>query len=367
MSRAKTDKLFFVSVFILVVVGFFIFLSASMGLWTREGIDAGSLAFKQILIGIVGGTIACMVTSRIPYKIWRKYSPFLFIAGILVTLLVFVPGISFEHGGAKRWIYIGRFTFQPSEFLKLGFVVYFAALLSGHVKNGISSWTRSILPFFVLAAISGLILVKQPDIDTLAVICFSGIAMLVAAGARWRHIGIIILIGLISLAGVFYSKPYIKERIFTFLDPSRDPHGAGYQIQQSLIAIGSGGWFGRGFGQSIQKFGALPEPVGDSIFSVAAEEFGFVGSVTLIFIFIFFLIRGLKIAARAPDSFGRLLSVGIVILIVSQSFINIAAMLGILPLSGLPLLFVSHGGTALLATLAEIGIVFNVSKYGARV
>ncbi len=158
-------------------------------------------------------------------------------------------------------------------------------------------------------------------------------------------------------------RPYIMERIKTFMDPGSDPQGSGYQINQSLIAIGSGGWVGRGYGQSIQKFEYLPEPIGDSIFAVYAEEFGFIGSFLLILILAFFTFRGFKIATQSSDLFGMLLVVGFMTLIVAQAFLNIAAMAGIAPLSGLPLPFISHGGTALMATLAIMGIVLNVSKY----
>lgn len=366
MSRARTDKLFFISVAVLVATGFLVFLSASMGLWNRAGIDPTSIAIKQILIGLVGGIAVCNFTSRVDYKLWRKWSPLLFLGSILLTLLVFIPGVGLDHGGARRWILLGPLSFQPSEFLKISFIIYLAALLS-KFRGGARSWTESLVPFAILSGIVGVVLVLQPDIDTFAVICFSGLAMLIVAGARWRHVALIILIGLIGIGALFYVKPYIKDRILTFLDPSRDPYRSGYQIQQSLIAIGSGGISGRGFGQSIQKFGSLPEPIGDSIFSVAAEEFGFIGATSLILLYIFFFLRGLKIASHAADSFGRLITVGIVILIVSQSFLNISAMLGLFPLSGIPLLFVSHGGTALFVTLAEIGIVFNVSKHGSRV
>jgi cell division protein FtsW len=170
------------------------------------------------------------------------------------------------------------------------------------------------------------------------------------------------IIGIVVLAAIAYSRPYVMSRINTFINPSSNALGSGYQIQQSLIAIGSGGVFGRGFGQSIQKFNVLPEPIGDSIFAVACEEFGFVGGVSIILFYIFFAFRGLKIAVRTNDIFGRLVVVGIVIMIVSQAFVNIGAMAGILPLSGITLPFISHGGTALFMTLLEVGIILNISK-----
>jgi cell division protein FtsW len=170
-------------------------------------------------------------------------------------------------------------------------------------------------------------------------------------------------IGLVCVANLFYAKPYLLDRLNTFLHPELDPLGSGYQIQQSLIAVGSGEIFGRGFGQSVQKFKFLPESIGDAIFPIAAEEFGFIGSVIIILLFIFFLSQGLKLANQAPDIFSRLLTIGIVILIVVQSFLNIAAMIGVIPVSGSPLIFFSQGGTALFFTLAEIGILINISKH----
>jgi len=187
--------------------------------------------------------------------------------------------------------------------------------------------------------------------------------MYMIAGGKWRYLLAACTIGAAGLLFLISTKPYIHDRIATFLDPSSDALGSSYQIQQSLIAIGSGELFGRGFGQSIQKFGLLPEPIGDSIFAVAGEEFGFIGSIILVSLFLFFAHRGLRIATRAPDLYGGLVAVGIVILIISQSFLNISAMLGIIPLTGTALLFVSHGGTALLFSLIEVGIVLNISSF----
>ena len=184
-----------------------------------------------------------------------------------------------------------------------------------------------------------------------------------AAGSRWRDLGIVALLAVLAFSVLLVSRPYILDRVTTFLNPMSDQLGSGYQIKQSLIAVGSGGLAGRGFGQSVQKFGYLPEPIGDSIFAVAAEEFGFVGGVALIGMFLAFLYRALYIAVRAPDYFGGLLVIGMALLVTVQAFVNIASMLGVIPLTGLPLPFVSPGGTAMLATLAAMGIVLNVSKY----
>jgi cell division protein FtsW len=250
---------------------------------------------------------------------------------------------------------------QPSELLKLAFVIYLAAWFSNS-KNKAESLSRGFAPFAILTAVVGALLLKQPDTDTFLICVFAGLAIYLSAGGRWSHIFIIGAIGVAGLAVVAYERPYVMSRITTFLHPSDNSLGSGYQIQQSLIAIGSGGIFGRGFGQSVQKFNYLPEPIGDSIFAVAGEEFGFLGTVGLVFLFVFFAFRGLKIAAKTTDNFGRLLVVGIVIMIVSQAFVNMGAMVGVLPLSGITLPFVSHGGTALFATLAESGIILNISR-----
>ena len=357
----KGDKIFLASVAALSVVGFIIFLSASMGLLARDGATFEIVALKQLILGLGLGTIGLIVTYNIPYTFWRKHAFYILVISLIATLLVFIPGLGFSAGGATRWVQISFITFQPAELLKIGFIIYFAAWISG-VKNQMSTWWWGFLPLVILLGIIGFILMLQPDTDTFMIIGATGAVMFFAAGARWVHVFTMAVGGMGCLGLVAYMRPYIRERIFTFLNPAEGALDASYQIQQSLIAIGSGGFAGRGFGQSIQKFNFLPEPIGDSIFAVAAEEFGFLGSVGLIFLFLFFTYHGFKIAIHAPDQFSRMLVLGIVFLIITQSFLNIGAMLGVIPLAGTPLLFVSHGGTALMVALTEIGIILNVSK-----
>lgn len=361
MKKIKVDIPFLISICILVVAGYLIFTSASFGLLSKQSDKYANVTLHQTLFGLFFGTIACIIVSQINYKIYRKYSLFIFLASIVVTLLVFVPGLGMVHGGASRWINLGSLSFQPSEFLKIGFAVFLSAWIA-RVKDKSQTFKYGFLPFIIMLIITGLILLKQPDTDTFVIIAVAGLAIFLAGGGRWRYIFISAGIGLVVLAGVAYTTPYVRSRINTFINPSENALGSAYQIQQSLIAIGSGGMFGRGFGQSIQKFNVLPEPIGDSIFAVASEEFGFLGATSIILLFVFFAFRGFKIAVRTPDSFGRLLVVGIVIMIVFQAFVNIAAMVGVLPLSGITLPFISQGGTALFITLLEVGIVLNVSK-----
>lgn len=358
----SVDAILLILVGILVVSGFFIFSSASLGLLARDGASFGSVAFGQFFFGIVGGGLALLVTSHIYYRNWRQYAFYIFIATLLLTLAVFIPGLGMSHGGATRWLNLGFTTVQPSEFLKIGFVIYVATLLSG-LHRQIDTWRFGVLPFVAVVGVTGLVMLSLPDTDTFLVMALAGVAMFLTAGAKWKHLAVMALAGITLVAIIISMRPYLLDRIQIFLNPDSDTLGSGYQINQSLIAIGSGGIVGRGYGQSIQKFEYLPEPIGDSIFAVYAEEFGFIGSFVLIMVLAFFTFRGFKIATEAGDLFGMLLVVGFMTLIVSQAFLNIAAMTGIFPLSGLPLPFISHGGTSLLVTLAILGIVLNVSKY----
>lgn len=360
-SKLTIDKVYLASIVLLTVAGFFIFSSASLGLLARDGASFQSVALSQS-VSLVIGAIAFFIMSKVNYKFLRKYAFYILLIAILLNLLLFIPALTFTHGGASRWINIGFTTFQPSEFLKIAFVIYFAAWLSG-VKEKISTFMVGVLPYVVIMGILSLIILSQRDTDTLIVIATTGIIMLFSAGAKIKHmLGLGILL-MALLAGVIFTHPYAKQRVVTFLNPTVDTQGAGYQIQQSLIAIGSGELTGRGFGQSVQKFKYLPEPIGDSIFAVQAEEFGFLGSISLILLFLLFIFRSIKIASSSPDIFGGLTVIGIASLVIVESFMNISSMIGILPLSGMPLLFVSHGGTALIIILGAAGIIANISKY----
>lgn len=362
----KVDKTFLFLTAILVLLGITIFSSASLGLLTSNEAKFQAVTFNQIVLGLVGGSVSAFIFSRINYQVWRTYAFYIFIIGAISMILVFIPGLGICTKGACRWVDLGPITFQPAEIYKLAFVMYTAAWFAS-VRQKVNTFKLGTAPFLFLIAISGILVLMQPDTDTFMVIGAAGLAVFVTAGGRWRDMIIMGLIGAILLAGLVATRPYLKQRIMTFMDPSKDPTGSGYQIQQSLIAIGSGGLFGRGFGQSIQKFNFLPEPIGDSIFAVAAEEFGFVGSSIIVLLYLLFTLQGFRIAVRSQDLFGTYLVVGIVTLIIIQSYLNISAMLAITPLSGTPLLFISHGGTALFFALSSVGIVLNVSKYQKKV
>jgi cell division protein FtsW len=358
----KVDAILLGVVLALVGGGFFIFSSASLGLLAEGKVSFSSVAFTQIILGIGGGLASLFVMSRIYYRIWRRFAFYIFLLGVIIALLVFVPAIGLEHGGAKRWIEVAGFSFQPSEFLKIAFVIYVATWFSA-IRRGTADFWRSTAPFMGSVAVVGVIMLLQKDTDTFLIMVAAGVAMFFVQSGRWRDVLVmgvatVVLIGCLALV-----HDYVKNRLMAFIDPDSDRLGAGYQVNQSLIAVGSGGFLGRGFGQSVQKFEYLPEPIGDSIFAVYAEEFGFVGSVILVLLFSAFVFRGYRLATHAPDDFGMLLVVGLVTMIVLQAFLHIAAMVKFAPMLGLPLPFISHGGTAMMMTLAAVGIILNVSKY----
>lgn len=353
---------FLIVLSLLIITGLFIFISGALGLVAKpSGANFSTIIIKQFIFGAAGLAVL-YIASQVPPKFWRTWALHIFVVSLVATLLVFIPGLGVRSGGAWRWIEIGPISFQPGEFLKLGFVIYFAAWLASR-KGKIESLKEGILPMLLLIGITTGILIKQPHTGMAVVIFTTAISMFFVAGGKAKHLFFFFLIGCVALVAVALIRPHVMSRFVTYLSLEKaNPQGAGYQVRQSLIAIGSGGIFGKGFGQSAQKFEFLPEAIGDSIFAVAAEEFGFIGSIVLVALFLMYCLAGLKVAARAPDIFSRLLVTGLVILVVSQSFANMAAMVGLLPLSGIPVLFVSQGGTALFFTLLEAGIILSVSR-----
>ncbi|OGG53451.1 hypothetical protein A3C20_04325 [Candidatus Kaiserbacteria bacterium RIFCSPHIGHO2_02_FULL_55_25] len=360
-KRAAVDKPLALLILVLLVGGCMIFASAAFGLLARGATNMSSVVFSHLVLGVGLGAIALMTGAAVDYHRWRRFAPYIYALAIIATLAVFIPQIGFGHGGARRWILLAGFSFQPSELLKIASILLAASYFAA-IKTKVSSFMYGFGGFAALLALPALALVLQPDIGTLGIICISVLAIFFAAGASWKQIGAVICVGVVALALVAYKKDYVRERLVTFIYPSQGQHDQSYQIKQSLIAVGSGGVFGRGFGQGIQKFTYLPEPMGDSIFAVAAEELGFVGSVFIVALFLAFALRGYSIAARAPDLFGSLLAVGISTYLVIEAFINIASMLGVAPVTGIPLTFISQGGSAMLASLGSAGLLLSISR-----
>jgi len=365
-KKNNIDKFFLSIILSLVVIGLISFTSASLGILAKNEAKFYGVIFSQFVFGLFGGLVALYVGLKIPHKLLRKYSLILFILSIILTAMVFIPGIGELRGGARRWIDVFGFSFQPVEFLKIGFIIYFAAWLSW-VKEKVRDPFFSVLPLFVMLGIIATVLIKQPDTKSIILITITALVMLFVSGAPIKYILGILGLAIFAFVILISFKPYLKERINTFINPGENSQTTSYQLQQSLIAVGSGGVLGRGLGQSIQKFNYLPEPQGDSIFAVIGEELGFLGCSIIIFLYVSFALRGYRIAIRnAPDAFAKLLVIGIITIITAQSFMNIASIIGVFPLTGVPLVFISQGGTALLLSLGMVGIILNISRFQNR-
>lgn len=362
MKIISGDRIFLMLVFGIALAGFAIFSSAELGLLARESSSISQDILIQSGLGLGLGFLLLFLVRALPLAFVKRSAPFLYVLSVLFTALVFVPSIGLRAKGATRWIDLGFTTVQPAEFLKIGFVLMLAWWLASHAQQ-LANPKKGLLPFIALLAAPVALLLAQPNTSTTLLIIATGMVMYFAAGAPWRDFGILTIGILLAFATLIAVRPYALERIKTFINPSANSLGSGYQIQQSLIAVGSGGLLGRGLGQSVEKFSYLPEPEGDSIFAVFAEEAGFIGSVILLALFTLLAARGIVIAGHSSDLFGGLIALGFSFIIVLQAFINISAMLGIVPLTGLPLPFLSHGGTALVAVLIMCGFILNVAAH----
>lgn len=355
------DYILFGTTVFLLVLGLFIMASASPVVSNSRFGEEYRLLLRQFA-GVGVGVCAFLAVWNIRYTTWKIYAPILLIVSMVLMALVFVPSIGLELKGAKRWINLGIVSIQPSEIFKITFILYLAAWLEAKRKH-IASVYAGLIPFALMLGVVGSLFILQPDIGTLGVLALTSLLVFFIGGGRLSHIGVLIALGIAALAVIIIVQPYRKDRLTVFLNPDADTQGIGYQLNQALIAIGSGGIFGRGFGMSRQKFNYLPEPAGDSIFAIYGEEFGFVGSIVLVTAFLVLFWRGMRISARAPDTFGKLFAAGLTLLIIVQAFTNIAAISGVLPLTGLPLTFISFGSTALVVHLASMGILMNISRY----
>ena len=362
MKAISGDRIFFMLVLSIAFAGFAIFSSAELGLLARESSSISQDIMIQAGLGLGFGFLMLFLVRAIPLAFIKRSAPFLYVLSILFTALVFVPGIGLHANGATRWIDLGFTTVQPAEFLKIGFVLVLAWWLASHAQQ-LANPKKGLIPFVALLAAPVILLLAQPNTSTTLLILVTGMTMYFAAGAPWRDFGILTIGVLLALVVLVALRPYVLKRVQTFWNPSANSLGSGYQIQRSLIAIGSGGLLGRGLGQSVEKFSYLPEPTGDSIFAVFAEEAGFIGSLILLALFVALAARGIVIAGHSSDLFGGLVALGFSFIIVLQAFTNISAMLGIVPLTGLPLPFLSHGGTALVAVLIMCGLVLNVAAH----
>jgi cell division protein FtsW len=363
--KVAGDKIFAVIVLILVIGGIALFSSAALGLLARVDGSPWKLVVSQIGLGLVPGFILLAGFRFMPQKRLAQFITPFYIATIVLTLLVFVPHVGLTINGARRWINLHFTTFQPGEFLKLSVVLMLAAYLA-HAKGKIQEIRGGLIPFALIVGIPCALLIFEPNTSTVLIIGLTCASMYFLAGAPWRDFAIMLVGSIALLTVLVIARPYLMSRVTTFINPHDNAQTSGYHIQQSLIAIGSGQLSGRGFGQSVQKFNYLPEAESDSVFAVFGEEFGFIGTVLLVMLFIAFALRGLIIAGDSSSLFGTYAVTGLTLLITFSAFMNIGALLGILPLTGLPLPFISHGGTALMAALMAVGIILNIAAHRGK-
>lgn len=359
----KIDYIFLATVSILVCLGILILAGIATPLSHRKFEEPHYFLKHQLFYGLLPGLILGFIAFFLPLNYFKKFSAVFLLLALVFMAMVFLPGLGVNSGGATRWLKLGSFSFQPSEALKPAFFLYLASWLSSRSKSRkTKSFNENFLGFLFIIGLISLFLIKQPDISTLFIIVMVAIIMYFLAETPFWHTVAVCLILIIGLIGLIYLAPYRMDRFITFLNPNSDPMGKGYQISQSLIAVGSGGIFGRGLGMSGQKYGFLPGSMADSVFAIFSEETGFIGSIFLVSLFICLLWRGLKIAKGSNDLFAKLCAIGISSWIAIQAAINICSMLNLLPLTGIPLPFISYGGSAMIAEMAGVGIVLNISR-----
>lgn len=380
MEREHVDHILLGVTATIILLGILVLSGVSAPLALDNFGSTGSYLFHQLLFGFLPGIVLGFILFLLPIRLIKKLSLPLFLLTLLALLFIFHPFVGTSSGGAARWLTIGPISFQPSEFLKLTFIFYLAAWLVGRgegqvpernyprhaSRTGLSSIGSFVVFSAIIAALS-VFLILQPDISTLGIIIAAGMAMYFSARAPMRYVAFLIAFGITSLILLVKIAPYRFARISVFLDPSADPMGKGYQLKQALITIGSGGLTGLGVGISSKQLQFLPAAMSDAIFAAFAQEMGFAGSVLLITLFLVFTWRGFAIAKRAADPFSQLIAVGITSWIALQAFVNMGAMSGILPIAGVPLPFLSYGGSHMIAELMGVGVLLGISKRAQRI
>ncbi|OGF18866.1 cell division protein FtsW [Candidatus Falkowbacteria bacterium RIFCSPLOWO2_12_FULL_45_10] len=354
------DYFIVAAVFSIIIFGLIMLSSASSAI-SYASFQTSYFYFNHQLFGLALGLCLFFFLSRFDYHQYKKMALGLLIFSLLLLIVVFVPTLKAGWGHARSWISIFGFSLQPSEIVKLTFLLYLAAWIEKRGKE-LVDLHHGTMPLVVLLGIVSLLMLLQPDTGTLFIMLLISLAVYFVGGGNLKHITAISFAGAIILFIMIKIAPYQMDRFRCFFDASYSPEEVCYQIDQSLIAVGSGGFWGKGFGNSRQKFRYLPEVQGDAIFPIIAEETGFIFSVMLVLLYVFLFYRGWLVSQRAPDVYGRLIAIGIVTWFSAQAFINIAGMINFIPMTGVPLPFVSYGGSAMMAALAAAGILVNVSK-----
>ena len=349
------DRWLTISVVLLSLFGVLMVFDSSVAIAIRDFSDQYYFAREQLkwlVVGLIGFTVA----SLVPYKLWHKLALPILLVTLFLLIVVFIPGVGVRALGANRWINLGLFILQPAELAKLAMVIYLSAWFSAQEKGRFGAF------LLLIGMVVGLVIL-EPDLGTSIILVSIALSLYFFSGAPLVHF--LLLVPVLAACGILLAvtSPYRAQRLLTFFNPQHDPLGASYQVRQGLLAFGSGGLTGVGIGKSRQKYEYLPEANTDSIFAIIGEEIGFVGAAAVLGGFLFIISRGFRIATRAPDTFGRLLVLGVASWVGVQTCINIAAMVALIPLTGVPLPFISYGGSSLIILLFAMGIVSNISRY----
>ncbi|TCS94728.1 putative lipid II flippase FtsW [Hazenella coriacea] len=359
-KQRKPDFWLILITFLLFGFGLVMVFSTSYYKGLTEYQDSYYFFKKQLSFGVIG-LILFFIVSNIPYSFYRKHVGLITLFCLLSLVIVLIPGLGESRNGATRWLDLGFFSFQPSEYVKVGLVIYTASIMVKK-QEVIDQFRRSVIPPLIVIGLFSLLLVSQPHFSAIVIIFGTCLTMIYCSGVRIKPLITLLLVTIPILVAVMLLADYRLDRVFTLLDPLSDPKGRGYQISNSLMAIGPGGLTGAGLGNSIQKMDYLPEAHTDFIFSIIAEEMGFIGSALLICLYILFVFRGVIISLQAPDQFGTLLGIGIVTLISLEALFNLGVVTAIVPVTGVPLPLISYGGTALMIKLFSLGVLLNISR-----
>jgi len=357
-ARSTPDFIIILSTILLLTIGVIMVYSSSAVVAIAKG-DPFFFTKRQLIFALLG-IAAMFFMMNIDYWVWKKWAKVGLITCFILLVVVLIIGK--EVNGAKSWLGVGAFGIQPAEFTKLGMVVFLAKWLSENQKN-IVSFTKGLVPTLGISGAAFGLIMLQPDLGTGAVLMGTAVLLIFVSGCQIKHLMGLGMLGVIGFAGLVLAAPYRIKRITGFIDPWQDPLGSGYQLIQSLYAIGPGGVMGLGIGMSRQKFNYLPEPYNDFIFSILAEELGFIGGTMVLLLFLFILWRGMRVAISAPDQFGSLLATGIVGMIAIQVIINVGVVTGMFPVTGITLPFLSYGGSSLTLMLTGVGVLLNISRF----
>ena len=366
MSRVRlpSDRWLFGLTVCLVIGGLAILASATGPTGFEKFQDTFSFVRHQLLLGVLPGLTLLLIAWRLPARMWERLATPFFFCVLALLVLVLLPGVHASFGTAKSWIDLGPFAFQPAEVMKIAWILFLAKWFALREGERLADPREGLYPFLLWVGLLAVLLVLQPDLGTLSILVAIAGGMYLTAGAPWKHVTALVVGSVVLLLLLIRLAPYRAERFMTFLHPELDPQGVGYHINQALLAIGSGGFFGLGFGHSRQKFEYLPEVAGDSVFAVMAEELGWVltaGVLALLFVWVRSVLR----AGIGCNRFSQLVCTGVAIWIGTQVCVNVGAMLGLLPLTGVPLPFISYGGTAMVTQLFAFGIMLSLSRMRA--